>query len=45
MIMRDTDNKNASNIVSMGFNTLMCFTNERFHNTRKRKVLMRMISV
>ena len=45
MIMRDTDNRKASNMESMGFNTLMCFTRERFQSTRRKKVLIRMMSV
>jgi len=39
MIMRDTDNKNASNIVSMGSTPRIGSPNDRFHTSRRRKVL------
>ena len=31
---------NASKRVPIGFSTVMCFTRERFHTRRRRKVLM-----
>jgi len=40
----DTDNTNASKSVEIGLSTVMCLASDRFQNTRRRKVPIKILS-